>query len=61
MIAAQKTDTQYITSSKVACDGDKESAHPRVFLTVGREGFVNCPYCGKHFVLEAGAHGAEEH
>jgi uncharacterized Zn-finger protein len=57
----QKTDTVIISSSKVACDGDEGSAHPRVFLTVNAQGFVDCPYCGKHYVLEEGAHSAETH
>ena len=50
-----KPDVIYISSSKVACDGDAESAHPRVYLTVNTHGTVDCPYCGKHYELEKGA------
>jgi uncharacterized Zn-finger protein len=42
-------------TAKVVCDGDKASPHPRVYLTVDASGSVDCPYCGKHFVLQAGA------
>jgi uncharacterized Zn-finger protein len=50
-----------IPTSKTACDGDAASAHPRVFLTVNAQGFVDCPYCGKHFVLDEKAHGNSDH
>jgi len=59
MLATQ--DTIIITAAKIACDGDKESAHPRVFLTVNAEGFVDCPYCGKHYVLDKNAHPHDAH
>ena len=50
-----KTDIVSISAPKTACDGDAASAHPRVFLTVNAQGFVDCPYCGRHFVLKNGA------
>jgi uncharacterized Zn-finger protein len=43
-------------TAKVSCDGDKNSPHPRVFLTVGAKGFVDCGYCGKRYALKAGEH-----
>jgi uncharacterized Zn-finger protein len=54
MIAMPHADTFYITTPKTACDGDKESPHPRVFLTIGKENTVDCPYCGRHFALKEG-------
>jgi uncharacterized Zn-finger protein len=48
-------ETITVETSKIACDGDKESAHPRVFLTTGKQGFVDCPYCGKRYILKQGA------
>ena len=30
------------------------SQHPRVFLDVEATGEILCPYCGTHYVLEAG-------
>ena len=43
------------TSRKVACDGPEFSKHPRVFLTIGPEGEIFCPYCSRHFILKADA------
>ena len=43
-------------STRVACDGGGGAlGHPKVFLEMGDEGFVECPYCDKRFVLKAGA------
>ena len=53
----QPIETVIIDTPKIACDGDAASPHPRVFLTVDKSGTVDCPYCGKHFVLREGAHG----
>ncbi len=36
----------------VACDGDGDpSGHPRVYLRMGDRSQVDCPYCGRRFVL----------
>ncbi|MBV9548605.1 MAG: zinc-finger domain-containing protein [Alphaproteobacteria bacterium] len=44
-----------VTSSRVACDGGGGAlGHPRVFLEMGDESFVECPYCDKRFVLKDG-------
>ena len=45
-----------VTTSRVACDGGA-LGHPKVYLEMGDEGFVECPYCDKRFVLKAGADG----
>jgi uncharacterized Zn-finger protein len=43
-------------STRVACDGGGGAlGHPRVFLEMGDETFVECPYCDKRFVLKSGA------
>ena len=37
--------------SRIACDGGKSvRGHPRVFLNLGQEGRVQCPYCSKLYV-----------
>ena len=42
--------------TRVACDGDGGAlGHPRVYLEMGDETAVECPYCDKRFVLKAGA------
>lgn len=49
-------ETQEIETRSVACDGGGGAlGHPRVWLTVGEQGFVECPYCDKRFVLKPGA------
>ncbi len=54
-------ETLNVTTSKLACDGDAESGHPRVFLTMTSSGTVDCPYCGRHFVLDKNAHSVDAH
>nr|WP_298685464.1 zinc-finger domain-containing protein [uncultured Dongia sp.] len=49
-------ETEIVTKTRIACDGGGDpSGHPRVFLNLGKDGHVDCPYCGKHFVLQEGA------
>lgn len=53
-IKPSTTEVEYVTASKVACDGPKFSKHPRVYLTVdgGTKNEVVCPYCGRIFKKE---------
>jgi len=54
--AIEPTETVTVATRTVACDGGKGAlGHPRVFLHIGAEGRVLCPYCSRLFVLEAGA------
>ena len=47
-----------VTTSRVSCDGIGGAlGHPRVFLEMGDEPFVECPYCDRRFVLKAGSAG----
>lgn len=47
-----------VTSRKVKCDGgDGALGHPVVWYDMGEEDFVECLYCDRRFVLEAGAGG----
>lgn len=42
---------------RVSCDGGGGAlGHPRVWLEMGDEDFVECPYCDKRFVLKDGHH-----
>lgn len=44
-----------VTELRVACDGGGGAlGHPRVFLNLGDEGKIDCPYCGRHFTLKPG-------
>lgn len=49
-----------VDTTKVACDGGSKTlgatlGHPKVYLEMGDEGFVECPYCDRRFVLKSGA------
>jgi len=57
-------ETVTVHTHRVSCDGAgeirstgafKASAlgHPLVYLEIDERGFVDCPYCDKHFVLDA--------
>ena len=36
---------------RVACDGGGGAlGHPKIFLTLGNDGRVTCPYCSREFV-----------
>lgn len=40
-----------VDSNEVACDGgDPVLGHPNVYLRIGSDGYVDCPYCGRRFV-----------
>ena len=46
-----------VDETRVCCDGGGGSlGHPRVYLEMGDENFVECPYCDRKFVLRAEAH-----
>lgn len=43
-----------VETSEVSCDGTGsggEPGHPLVYLAMGEEGHVTCPYCSRQFVL----------
>ncbi len=51
----EPVETIEVEDTTVACDGGKGAlGHPRVFLQLAG-GQVDCPYCGRRFVLKAGA------
>jgi uncharacterized Zn-finger protein len=47
-----------ISSTRAACDGGGGAlGHPKIYLEMGDERFVECPYCDRRFVLKTGAGG----
>ena len=51
-----------VETATVACDGGVGAlGHPRVFLKIGAEGAVVCPYCSRKYVLAEGAEPATGH
>ena len=50
-------ETLIVSETRVSCDGGGALGHPKVYLQIGDEGFVECPYCDRRFELAAGDHG----
>jgi len=49
-----------VRSRRVACDGVGGAlGHPRVWLEMGDEDFVECGYCDRRFVLAGDGHEDE--
>ncbi|MGD9885238.1 zinc-finger domain-containing protein [Reyranella sp.] len=45
-----------VDTDRVACDGGGGPlGHPKVYLNLGEEGRVECPYCSRTYVLREGA------
>lgn len=58
----QPPETVLVETTKVACNGGGGPlGHPLVYLNLGKDGTVNCPYCGRHFKLKEGAAEAAGH
>ena len=54
--AASKSSTKMIVTNqlRVACNGGGGTlGHPQIFLTLGNDGRVTCPYCSREFVKSA--------
>lgn len=50
-------ETLEVDRDVVACDGGGGAlGHPRVYLSMAGKGMIDCPYCGRRYVL-AGATG----
>jgi len=50
------TPEEVITDKKrVACDGPSFSGHPRIYLDMGKNDRVVCPYCSRTFVYDPAA------
>lgn len=48
-----------VDSERVACDGGGGVlGHPKVYLQIGKEGFVECGYCDRRFELAKDAQKA---
>ncbi len=46
-------ETIQISDSTIGCDGGGGPlGHPMVYLTLEDKGEIDCPYCGRRFVLE---------
>jgi uncharacterized Zn-finger protein len=49
--AMQPFETIYVESQTVACNGGGGAlGHPKVYLNLGPEGKIECPYCSRLFI-----------
>ena len=49
------TETIYVTEARIACDGGSGPlGHPRVWLMLGTDGEIICPYCSRYYVRGTG-------
>jgi uncharacterized Zn-finger protein len=50
-----------VRSRRVACEGAGGAlGHPKVYLEMGDEDCVECPYCDRRFVFMAGPAGHDD-
>ena len=62
MALAEPLETIEVEDKVVACDGgDGPLGHPRVFLNMGDKSAIDCPYCGRHYVLKPGVKARHGH
>ncbi|MBT4931804.1 MAG: zinc-finger domain-containing protein [Rhodospirillaceae bacterium] len=55
-------ETIIVEQSSVSCDGDGGPlGHPRVYLQIGNDGEIVCPYCSRTYKLAEGASQAAGH
>lgn len=55
-MSKEPSETIMVSDSVVACDGgDGGLGHPRVYLHMGPDGQVECPYCDRLFILDKSA------
>ena len=53
-------ETITVEDTTVGCDGGT-LGHPLVYLNLGPEGAVDCPYCGRRYVRAEGAKSGGGH
>jgi uncharacterized Zn-finger protein len=52
-IANPHVEVLHVDSKKVSCDGGKGVlGHPLVYLNMGNNDSITCPYCSKFFTIE---------
>jgi uncharacterized Zn-finger protein len=55
-IVTQPFETITVETDRVACDGGGGAlGHPKVYLNLGEERRIECPYCSRLYVLREGA------
>ena len=58
-MAVEAPEIVEVETHRVSCEGIGGTlGHPKVYLEMGDENFVECPYCDRRFVLKDGAEHA---
>ena len=58
----EPAETITVDTGVLSCDGGGGAlGHPRVFLNMEGRGEIDCPYCGRRFVLKEGAKAGAAH
>jgi uncharacterized Zn-finger protein len=58
-MAIDTPETVVVNRTRVACDGSGGAlGHPKVYLEMGEQDFVECGYCDRRFVLSPEAKAA---
>jgi uncharacterized Zn-finger protein len=58
MSSTDAPETVIVTQNRVSCEGVGGTlGHPKVYMQIGEQGWGECPYCDRRFVLESVAHG----
>jgi uncharacterized Zn-finger protein len=61
-MALEPVETISVEVDRIGCDGGGGAlGHPLVYLNLGPEGEVDCPYCGRHFVRKEGSRAHAHH
>jgi uncharacterized Zn-finger protein len=49
-------ETLHVNSKKISCNGGSTAlGHPLVYLNMGKNDYVICPYCSKYFTIKSKA------
>ena len=58
----EAVETIEVEDTRVSCDGGGGAlGHPLIYLNLGDGGIVDCPYCGRRFLLSEEATRSRHH
>ncbi len=61
-MGAEPVETVTVDEATIACDGGGGAlGHPKVFLNLAAEGEIDCPYCGRRYILNEGVKAGSGH
>ena len=54
---SEEDETIYVATTRVFCDGARGPlGHPGVYLNIGHENQIICPYCSQRFEIDKNFH-----